>query len=440
MFSKVKSLFLVSLLICAVILIGVVPLAQASPPKEIKIGVVMPLSGALASTGKDLRGGYELAEDIINSKYPGLDIAIAGWEGIPNLGGAKIKLIFMDHRADPAIGADLAKRLIMDEKVVALLGCYNSSVTKTVSTVAEKYGVPMLNPNSSSPALTMRGLNWFWRVSPHDGSFTVDLFNFLKGLTEGKVRGVGKVPKEEINTLATAAENTEYGSAAKELIEEIAPEYGYQVLESFKYPHQAADLTSEAGRLMASGAKVYLFVPYISDAILYIRTLKSLKAAPNIIWAQDAGFINPDFPKLGKDISGTITRSVFIPKMGEKKPTAAKINEIFKEKTGHDFTGASARSFTGTQTIAHVLNEAGSTDPKTLQKTLNEIRVPGKDLVVAWEGIEFGAARPGEKGQNILATGMIGQWQWKDGENVLEVVYPFDLATADFIYPFPGWK
>ena len=40
------------------------------------------------------------------------------------LGGAKIKLIFADHRGEPDRGADLAKRLIQDDKVVGLMGAY----------------------------------------------------------------------------------------------------------------------------------------------------------------------------------------------------------------------------------------------------------------------------------------------------------------------------
>ena len=75
--------------------------AKAAPVKEIKLGVIIPMSGALAATGKHLRQGYELAVDVINNKHQGLGIPIGEWEGIPNLGGAKIKLIFKDHRSDP---------------------------------------------------------------------------------------------------------------------------------------------------------------------------------------------------------------------------------------------------------------------------------------------------------------------------------------------------
>ena len=119
--------------------------------KEVKIGVLYPLSGALATIGRDLQRAAEMTADIINNKTPGIDMLMAQWGGIPGLGGAKIKLIFVDHRGEPDRGADLAKRLIQDDKVAGLMGAYNSAVTKTVSAVAERYGTPMINDSSTSP-------------------------------------------------------------------------------------------------------------------------------------------------------------------------------------------------------------------------------------------------------------------------------------------------
>ena len=118
--------------------------------KEIHIGVLYPLSGAAAAIGRDLQRAAELTADLVNNKNPDVDMLMAKWGGIPNLGGAKVKLIFADHRGEPDRGADLAKRLIQDDKVVGLMGAYQSSETKTVSAVAERYGVPMINDSSTS--------------------------------------------------------------------------------------------------------------------------------------------------------------------------------------------------------------------------------------------------------------------------------------------------
>jgi branched-chain amino acid transport system substrate-binding protein len=436
---KMSKKFFVSLSVLFLSILMICPSLLAAD-KEIKIGVILPLSGPLAPTGKSLKEGAELAADIVNKKYPDLDISIAKWEGIPNLGGAKIKLIFADHRGDPGWGADQAKRLIEDEKVIGLLGCYNSAVTKTASVEAERAGIPFINPDSTSPALTKRGMKWFWRVTPHETWFTADLFNLLDGLVAGKAPGVKAIPKKKLEPLAVAGENTEWGAASILEIVKFANEKGWKISESIKYPHKATDLTSEARRLVASKAPTFLFASYVADAILFVKTMKEMKASPLLVWGQDAGFVEADFYKtLGADVNGILTRDLFSPELAKVKPVAGKINEMYKKMAGYDFSGSSARDFVGVQVWAHALNNAKSTDPKAIQKALNELNIPAKELIMPWKGVKFGSPFPGDTQQNALGSGVINQYQgYPDGK--LHIIYPFEFATSKLIFPFPGWK
>ena len=241
--------------------------------QEIKIGVIYPLTGGAAAAGRELMAGAELAAEIANSVMPELSMTMAKNEGIKSLRGAKIKLIFKDHEGNPTLGADLAKKLIHDDKVDGILGCYHSSVTKTVSAVCEQYGVPMINGSSTSPELTFRGFKWFWRTTPHDTLFTKDLFDFLKGLTEGKVKGVPAVAKKDITTLASACEKTEWGSHVSELITTYSKEYGFDLKKSLLYAAKSADLSSEVRSLKSVKPAAMLFASYTSDAILMVKTL-----------------------------------------------------------------------------------------------------------------------------------------------------------------------
>ncbi len=417
-----------------------VPSDLIATSKEIKIGVILPLSGPLAPIGKTLKEGAELAADMVNVKYPGIGISISEWEGIPGMGGARIKLIFADSRGDPSWGAEQAKQLIRDEKVVGLLGSYQSSVTKTASAEAEKAGIPFINPDSISPALSKRGFKWFWRVTPHETWVTADLFNFLEGLVQGEAPGVKAIPKSELEPLAVAAENTEWGAAALTEIERFAKERGWKITEAFRYPHKATDLTSESRRLTASQALTYLFASHVADAILFVKAMKETKAAPVLIWGRNTGFIAPDFTKtLGSDVNGMMSRDLFSLLLGKVKPEVAKINKIFRDKTGYDFDDNSARNFIGVQVFAHALNNAGATDPQTLQKALNELHIAGRELIMPWKGVKFGSPFPGDTQQNELGSGIIIQHQGYPGGRQ-EIVYPFEMATSGLIFPFPGWK
>ncbi|MCP4575969.1 MAG: ABC transporter substrate-binding protein [Deltaproteobacteria bacterium] len=435
--ALVKSCFFVLSVMLMVIFLAP---AGAMAVEEIKIGVIYPLTGGAAAAGRELRAGAELAAEIANGKMADLPMTMAQNSGVKSLGGAKIKLIFKDHEGNPTLGADQAKKLILDDKVDGILGCYFSSVTKTVSAVCEQYGIPMINGSSTSPALTERGFKWFWRTTPHDKWFTKDLFELLVGLTEGKVKGVKAVPKNEIINVASACEKTEWGSHVSELIKDFSKEYGFKLRKSFLYAAKSADLSSEVRSLKASRADVMLFASYTSDAILMVKTLKAQKAKPKVIWGQDAGFEKPEFRQtLGDSISGILTRTVFLPKVVEIKKLAGQVNDMYKKKTGNDLGGASARAFTGLQTWVAVLERAGSKKPADIQMAANAIYIPGKELVVPWQGIKF-ATIGNEMGQNVLGSGLIGQYQKnKEGKIELEIVYPFDVSSADMIFPFAGF-
>jgi branched-chain amino acid transport system substrate-binding protein len=412
----------------------------AAGAEEIKIGVLYPLTGGAAAEGKELRDGAELAVEIANNARPELSMTMAKNAGIKSLGGAKIRLIIQDHQGNPQLGADLAKKLIQDDKVVGLMGAYHSAVTKTVAAVAERYGVPIINESSTSPALTKEGLKWFWRTTPHDTTFTNDLFVFMEGLTQGKAKGVKAVDKKELLPVVSACEKTEWGSNVSKAIEEIGKAKGFEPQVSLLYAAKAPDLSSEVQSLLAVKPGSMLFAGYGADAILMIKTLKSMKAKPKLIWGQDAGFESPEFlSTLGDDVVGILTRTVFSPRIGEVKKVSKEINELYKAKTGRDLSGASARSFTATQAWTHILEKAGSTKPEAVQKAANEILIAPEELIVPWKGIKF-ATTGADLGQNELGTGMIGQYQkGKDGKITLEIVYPFELATADMIYPIKGW-
>ncbi|MBW1702612.1 MAG: ABC transporter substrate-binding protein, partial [Deltaproteobacteria bacterium] len=237
-----------------------------------------------------------------------------------------------------------------------------------------------------------------------------------------------------------ACEKTEWGSHVSGLIESLAKEYGFKVKKSLLYAKESPDLSSEVRSLKAARPDVMLFASYTSDAILMVKTLKAQKVSPKIIWGQDAGFEKPEFRStLGDSIVGILTRTVFLPKVVEIKKVAGQVNKLYKAKTGNDLGGASARAFTGLQAWVHVLEKAGSTKPADIQKAANTIHIPGKELVVPWAGIKFSTTGE-ELGQNVLGSGLIGQYQkGKDGKVGLEIIYPFDVSSADMIFPFPKY-
>ena len=79
------GLFLLSM----VLIIGFVIPAGAFAEKEIKIGVIYPLTGGAAAAGRELRAGAELAAEIANNTMQDIDMIMAKNAGIQSLGERK---------------------------------------------------------------------------------------------------------------------------------------------------------------------------------------------------------------------------------------------------------------------------------------------------------------------------------------------------------------
>src|SRR6266540_1460808 len=171
---------LLPVLLSLALILGSMTSLAVAQPKEVVIGVIYPLSGPAALTGLENKVVNEIARDVANGD---VDVALPFYQrlkGMPGLKGAKVRLLFADHQGKPEVGQAEAERLITQEKVAALVGCWHSNVTAVASQVAERHGVPFLNAESSSPALTTRGFKWFFRTSPHDGHFTQVMFDFFR--------------------------------------------------------------------------------------------------------------------------------------------------------------------------------------------------------------------------------------------------------------------
>lgn len=399
--------------------------APAAAQEEVRIGVILPLTGAAASTGLELKNASELAADLVNSTQHGdLGLPLAGKGGLPRLKGAKIRLIFADHQGNPQVGASEAERLITQEKVVALTGCYFSAVTATASQVAERHGIPFLNSDSTSSTLTARGFKWFFRTTPHDELFVQNFFQFIKDVEQRK--GV------RVKTLALFNENTLFGSETTKLEEKYAKEQGYGVVARILYPAKSTQFTSEVQSLKAANADVVMQASYLGDAILAMKTYKELGYTPTALLANDAGFNDSEFLKtLGKDGNFVLSRETWALDLAARKPIVRRTNDLLMERYKVNFNGNSARDFTGILTLADAIDRAGSTRPDDIRKALQATRIPGDQVIMPWDGIEFD-----QTGQNRHGAGIIVQVQ----DQKYATVWPFKLASKEVIWPMPDWS
>ena len=243
------------------------PIAARAQTSEVVIGLLYPFSGASAQQGVDSQKAYEAALEIINNKYD-FDLPGAKDAGLSGLGGAKIRLVFADHQGDPQKGRAEAERLITQEKVCAIVGTYQSAVAVTVSQTCERYQIPFLSADNSSPSLHTRGLKFFFRAAPHDEMFSQAMFDFFNAM---KKKGT------KIETLALFHEDTIFGTDSGNAQLKLAGERGYKVLADIKYRSNSPSLSAEVQQLKAANADVLMPSSYTTDSILLIKTMLELE-------------------------------------------------------------------------------------------------------------------------------------------------------------------
>lgn len=132
-------------------------IAQVSCNKKgeefIKIGVIAPLTGDVATYGEWFKNAVEIAKKEINEKGGVL--------------GKKIETIYEDSKADPTTAVSVAQKLINIDKVHVILGPAASGATLAVAPIAEKAKIVLLTPISSNYKITYSG-DYIFRIAPSD--------------------------------------------------------------------------------------------------------------------------------------------------------------------------------------------------------------------------------------------------------------------------------
>ncbi len=401
------------------LLIGLTGAALAQT--AVKIGAIYPLSGNAASAGVAAKAAIELAAEIINTDHPELgELTLAKGAGLPGLKGAKVEVVFADNQGTPAAGQNQALRLITDEKVVALVGAYQSGITTTASAISERYGIPFMSGESVAANLTERGFKWFFRTTPIASDIAKIYVDFLKDM---KAKG------RTVDKLAIVNENTEYGTSIAKVVGEAAKAGGFNVALTIPYSANATDLQSQVLQLKDSNPDAVIFISYTSDAILYVKTMQALGYKPPILIGDDSGFSDAAFLKtVGNLAQGAINRSAFDP--GKPGSVSYRINEMYRAKTGNDLDDTSGRAMQGFFTLVEAINRAGSTEPAKIQAALRATDLKPNQLMMGYRGVKFD-----EKGQNILAAALLIQIQ---GDKYV-AVWPAESATSELKLPYKGW-
>ncbi|HMN81364.1 MAG TPA: ABC transporter substrate-binding protein [Burkholderiaceae bacterium] len=398
--------------------------------KELKVGVIYDLTGALAAGGSNASYlGTKYAIDMINEK--------GGVEGY------RIRPIYADAQSKPDVAINETERLLNQEKVDLIMGVFSSAHCVPMAQKVDAANKFLwANVCVASAVFKDKNLKNVFRAQVHSDQFGQASCAFLNESAKARL---GKEPKDL--KVAIIYEDGPYGAGVAMGNEEACKGYGMQVVLKEGYAATAPDLSPLVTKLKRGRPDVILHTGYNPDITLFLRQSKeqglkwsalighgagygqfdklygTFKDDANYIYNVDpvaAQLLNPASlaPGLG-DITKEMVRRYKADVKGDEIPT-------------HVSMGFNQAWIFFTDVLPRAIKKYGGVDPEALRKAALETDIPQGGTIQGY-GVKF--FPPGHKmaGQNERSSPVVMQFIGND----TYVVWPAAIKTKDAVLPLP---
>ncbi len=321
-FSKIFS--------CMVVF-GVVMLLGGSvfAEEEIHIGVSAPLTGDNAEYGGYFRTAVLLGMEHINAKG--------------GIRGAKLNLIIEDSKADPKEGVLIAQKFVSDNRILAVVGDFNSSTSMAAAEIYNPGGLVQISPTASHPGFTEIG-EYIFRAGTTqaiEGPF----------LADWAVEDLGH------KKIATIYINNDWGLVANQYFVEKAKELGATVSNEESFIPGANHFTAIFTKIKQQAPDMVFLATTWADAAAIATQMRKLDFAPALM---GPGALSTDklIEMAGPAVEGIKANAIYF--IHDTRPVSANFTADYKEKYGkypHDHCGL---AYDALMLLANAIEKAGT--------------------------------------------------------------------------------
>ena len=380
------------------------PAIGRAQAQTVKIGIIQPVTGALAFDGQQGQYGAELAINAVNA---------AG--GIKSMGGAKLEMVFGDARSTPEGGTAEVERL-QGEGVVGIVGGFASPICLALTQATARYDLPYIVDVGVADSIVQRGLKNVFRFGPGFGKVTQVALDNLVRLNDA----AGKPAK----TVLLVHEDGLFGSGLAKLMQAELPKRGFEVVDTIAHPTPARDMSNIALQIRAKNPDLIIPSSYYGEFALLARTMIQQRIKPKGIYAVLNGAAsNFRFVKEFPDAANLVMDCNHW--HDPRKPEALDVRKT-AEAAGKAWTYNIPLNYSCVKLLADAIERAGSTDKAKITQALTASAFTGH--IMPYGPTHF------DNGQNTGASPVNTQVQ----NNDIKVIFPTEFADAKAIYPYPA--
>jgi branched-chain amino acid transport system substrate-binding protein len=309
----------------------------------IKIGMVVPLTGAIADAGRYGAQGARLAVEEVNKAGGVL--------------GRPIELVIEDDQSLNPTTVLAFSRLADDKDIVAFLGPTRSTQIQSIAPSVLQAGRPVMI-GGTDPSLTLAGNPWLFRFRPND-TYTARVMSDF---------GLNKLGKKK---WAIVHSTDAFGTTAKTLFTDALKSQGITPVLIEGQPNNSPDYTAVALAVKQSGADALAtFITFEPDVAIFARQLRQLGV--DIVWLGSPSITTTTARKLaGATLYGTYAVADFhVDANPQAKAFAEKYLAAYK--SAPDFFGS--WPYDAVHVLAQAINAAGSVEPHKIRDALLAVK------------------------------------------------------------------
>ncbi len=240
------------------------PLVGGAQPKTVKVGILHPVTGALAYSGSQCRAGALMAIEDINKT------------GIKALGGAKLEVMLGDAQSTPQAGSAEIEKM-NEAGCSAVVGAYASSICLATTQAAARHGLPHVVDVGVADQIVERGLTNTFRFGPG--------YRTCAQVAVNNLHVLNTIAGKPAKTVMIVHEESLFGTGTANLLARELPGFGFEVKEIIKHANPTRDFNNIVLRMKAVNADVVIPANYYNEYVLLLRTMQQQQVRPKAIYS-----------------------------------------------------------------------------------------------------------------------------------------------------------
>lgn len=348
--KKMKGKGVVSLgILMLALLVAAMPSYVSATGKPIKIGCILPLSGAYGSAGVDPNKAVQMLVQDYNAKG--------------GIKGRLLELVIKDSQSSSAMAVSQLQALIEDEEIVAVAGPIATIELSSLKPVAKEEKIPVFAVSSSPGSVDLPAAEYAWRCWTSD---RVGMEAGFKAMAE----------KMGIKRIGVLYQADAFGEGIKKASFEICPKYGIKIVKRESFVHTDTDMTVQLAKLRLAKAQLVVCGGHGATSG-YIAKSCGIIGWDIPLWAGSPA-ANPDTIRMGGAAAEGfwITSNVIpdAPRPGVQTEFANK----WKKLTGKSLSFTACLGASGLQVLIAAVEKAaaaGEVTRQTITKVMENMEV-----------------------------------------------------------------